>query len=219
MIIVFSGTDGSGKSTQIEKVKAHLKSKGKSVVYVWSRGGYTPGFNMLKVLIRKLFSKKLPEQGRGTQRDNLIEKRSVSKLWLIIAILDLAFLYGIYIRFQSLLGKVVICDRYVGDTLIDFKRNFPNQFSPKSLLWRLLVKVAPTPDRAFLLYVPVAVSQQRSLQKNEPFPDSKETLEFRLNHYLSESYFSNSLYKKINCELSIEDVYSAISENLADGVK
>ena len=68
MLIVFSGTDGAGKSTQIRELKKYFSSKEKKLNVIWARGGYTPGFEFLKGLIRKLSPKSLPQPGNSTSR-------------------------------------------------------------------------------------------------------------------------------------------------------
>jgi len=214
MIIVFSGTDGAGKSTQIEKLSNKLTLDGKQTVYLWSRGGYTPLISYLKKIVRKLLGNKLPNAGQSKNRDEMLEKKSVSSIWLFLAIVDLILLYGVYVRFLNFTGKVVICDRYVQDTYLDFKNNFPSSFNSESLLWKFLKFFIPKPDFSYLLFVPVKVSQERSLLKNEPFPDSAETLTFRLEKYLDEHLFPSTSYKKIDCQKSIDEVHQEIIKEL-----
>tara|TARA_B100001971_G_C17974441_1_gene424085 strand:- start:38 stop:184 length:147 start_codon:yes stop_codon:yes gene_type:complete len=43
-IIVFSGLDCSGKSTQIEFLDEIFSKKGQKSLVFWSRGGYTSGY-------------------------------------------------------------------------------------------------------------------------------------------------------------------------------
>lgn len=210
MIIVFSGTDGAGKSTQINKLITYYKSEGKSTVYLWSRGGYTPLFSWAKSIVRKLLRKKLPKAGQSKARDEIIQKGSISRLWLFIAILDLMLLYGFYVRLLSFSGKVVICDRYIEDTFLDFTHNFGDSFNPESFMWRVLIYLSPKPDYAFLLTVPVEVSKYRSTLKNEPFPDTPETLEWRLNKYMDEAIFPSTRFYKIDCQQSVEDIQQII---------
>ena len=150
MIIVFSGTDGSGKSTQIEMLINEFRKKGFRTKYIWARGGYTPLFSVLKKILRMLTAKKIPDAGDSPSRDKLLKKKSVSGVWLVIATLDLLMFYGLYVRIMSWLGTVVVCDRYIEDTLIDFKRNFPDTFDDQSLLWKLLVLFTPKVNQSFL---------------------------------------------------------------------
>jgi dTMP kinase len=212
MIIAFSGTDGAGKSTQIEMLMSEFRRQGFRAKYIWARGGYTPLFSALKKILRILTAKKLPSEGNNPSRDGLLKNKIVSGVWLTIAIIDLSIFYGIYVRIMSWFGTIVICDRYIEDTLIDFKRNFPDAFDEHAILWKLLALFSPKPNQSFLLFVPVDVSLVRSKMKGEPFPDTPETLSFRLKTYLDESIFPSDKYHKIDCQKSIESIRVEIRE-------
>ena len=105
------------------------------------------------------------------------------RIWLTAAIVDLALYYSVWMRGLKWVGFVVLADRYFLDTEIDFKRNYPEEDVALWWLWRLLVLLAPRPQHRFLLLVPPGVSAHRSVEKNEPFPDSPETLEWRYARY------------------------------------
>ncbi len=214
MLVVFSGTDGAGKSTQIELLKQFYLTNGRKVSHLWARGGYTPGFNFIKKIVRTILVNKLPASGMSDNREDLINKKSVSNMWLVIATLDLILFYAIYARGLSWLGRVVICDRYIEDTCLDFTKNFGDAFKSNSLLWRLLVLLAPKPNVSFLLTVPVDVSLYRSTLKYEPFPDTPETLAWRLSMYMDDAIFSDSFFYKIDCQQPIEDIQQAIQTQM-----
>ncbi|WOG25814.1 hypothetical protein [Endozoicomonas sp. 8E] len=213
MILVFSGTDGAGKSTQIELLKDYYKDKEKHVKYLWGRGGYTPCFKSVKKLAKRLFFKKISE-GKSKERERIIQRKSVSSVWLFIAITDLLMFYGLYARIHSWLGYVVICDRYLEDSCLDFKLNFGSRFKEKGFLWCMVKLLAPKPDKSFLLYVPVELSLERSKFKNEPFPDSPETLKWRLEYYLNEKYFPSEKFCKIECQHSVEAIQALILNHI-----
>lgn len=184
MHVVFSGVDGAGKSTQINLLIEALQKQGQRPLYLWTRGGYTPFFNLLKDGIRRLSGgKAIPTAGPSTQRTQTLGRPAVRKLWLAFAMIDLMWLYGVQIRWWQLRGKVVICDRYLDDTLLDFRQNFPQEAIAQWQLWQLLHSVAAKADVTFLFLVPVEESLRRSQQKNEPFPDTPEVLTWRLAQY------------------------------------
>jgi len=184
MLIVFSGLDGAGKSTQIDLVLDDLRQCGKNPVYLWVRGGYTPLFNLTKSIARKLSGgRAVPPSGQSKARSQALSKPWKRRLWLLLALLDLIFVYGLQVRWWRLRNRPVVCDRYTWDTLVDFRLNFPQEQVEQWWLWRLLMRLTPQPDTAFLLLIPVTESVRRSKLKNEPFPDAPEVLASRLAQY------------------------------------
>ncbi len=183
-IIVFSGLDGGGKSTQIARLREHLHAQGFKTHYLWTRGGYTSGFQFIKQILRRTGGKKaIPPRGHSPQRERAFSRPWVRKIWLVFAIADLMRVYGVQVRWLRRKGVDVICDRYVWDTQIDFRLNFPQEDVDKWRLWRALERVTPRPDAAFLLLIPVEESVKRSDVKGEPFRDPPEVLAQRLEQY------------------------------------
>lgn len=221
MIICFSGTDGAGKSTQIDALRQRLASVDIRTEYVWARGGYTPVFVALKRLLHLLMGRRSNETARSSSNAAYSARRSVAlskpwiaRLWLILAMLDLLMLYAVYVRCLSMRGRWVILDRYLIDTRIDFLRNHAYVFSEKSLLWRLVCWTAPKPHVHFLLTVPVAVSEARSRQKNEPYPDSTETLVFRLAAYEEFARDRGGAIVHLDGRESVEELFRQIDRHI-----
>lgn len=182
-LIAFSGLDGAGKTTQIELLIEHLRHTGSTPRYLWTRGGYTPRLEDLKQLLRRLPGRVIPPSGPSPLRTKSLRRSWIRRLWLVAALTDLALLYGIQVRWWVWRGETVICDRYLWDTLIDLRLNFPGEAIEAWPLWRLLKQVAPEPDIALALLIPVEESLRRSKIKDEPFPDSAEVLAKRLAEY------------------------------------
>ena len=214
MIIVFSGIDCAGKSTQIGIIKNWVIQQGVSASYLWLRGGYTPGFELIKKTFRLVVGKGLVPSGKSDKRDKMISNLLVGRLWLTIAILDMLVTCVIYVRIKSLLGKIVICDRYIGDTFIDFSLNFPNSNFEKMWLWKLLMAISPKPDAGFLFILPVEESMYRSKLKNEPFPDAEEVLRMRLEIYLTSKFFMGQGWSKIDGLESINSIAIHIKDTV-----
>lgn len=213
-MIAFSGLDGSGKSTQIQLLVDYFKSQKIKTNIFWSRGGYTPGMELLKTFLRKYNSSSIPKKrGHSEKRDSHFSNVFIRKTWLLLAILDLIFYYGFYIRAIELFGKIIICDRYLFDTSIDFKKNFPSENIEKWILWRFLKLISVIPKNHFVLTISVKESLIRSKLKNEPFPDSEETLKFRLSEYLN-FINNNREVISINCNQSIETIHQDILKHV-----
>jgi thymidylate kinase len=208
-IIVFSGLDGAGKSTQIKKLTEFFNNRMLNVEVFWSRGGYTPGMEFLKRILRKGNSNVITSnQGFSSERNDIFKKSIIRKTWLVLAILDLMFYYSIVIRFKSIF-KIIICDRYLFDTLLDFNMNFANEKVTEWNLWKLLEFTTPKPAFHFVLTIPVEESLKRSKLKNEPFPDSSYVLSSRLNMYIAYCECNKSVIQ-IDCSRSIEQIEEEI---------
>ena len=182
-LITFGGLDGAGKSTQIALLTDYLAKSGRKPVYIWSRGGYTTLLQGLKALSRRLLSRSLPPSGNSPQRSSALSKWWVRRLWLSLALLDLLWVYGVQIRWHRYRGRIVLSDRYLWDTAIDFRLNFPQEKLDDYWLWRFLGRISPEPDAAFLMLVTVEESVRRSEMKGEPFPDAPDSLRQRLACY------------------------------------
>lgn len=182
-ILFFSGLDCSGKSTQIGILKNKFEKENRKILVFWSRGGYTPGFQKLKDIIRMFSGKTLPPSGNSPKRDKALSNPIIRRIWLSIAMIDLFYYYVFYLRVKHLMGYNVICDRHLLDTSIDFKLSYPQNNTDKWILWRLIELFAAKPDFHFVSTVPVKESVIRSKFKFEPFPDPPYVLAQRLELY------------------------------------
>src|SRR6185295_14678999 len=207
-LITFSGLDGAGKSTQIQLLVRRLTELGLESIVLWTRAGYTPGCAAMKSLARRLAGRRLPAAGPSEQRSALLRRPWVRRIWLIVAFLDLVFSL-LRIRLLRHRGRIVMCDRYLDDSLIDFHLNFAFE---QAWLERLMAWIAPRPDAAFLLLIPVPESLRRSDVKREPFRDGENVLERRLGEY--QRLADRGRYRVIDGTQGVE----AIAVSIADAV-
>ena len=189
-MIIFSGLDGAGKTTQIELLKKNFDQNRIKNEIIWSRGGYTKGMELIKKILRSTHNNSIPKPGRSEEREEKFNKVYIRKIWLFLSILDLILLYCIYFRIKALLGTTIIADRYLLDTAIDFKLNFSDEKVEEWPLWRFINWCAPKPDKHFIALIPVSESLKRSKQKEEPFPDTEEVLIYRKKSY--ENYLQHN---------------------------
>lgn len=182
-MISFSGIDCSGKSTQIELLVKYLNNKGIKTEVVWSRGGYTPGVDFLKKIIR--CGKEATKEERLKQSEKANSNSKVRKLLFLISLMDLWRFYTISLRIKGI-RKTIICDRYIWDTYIDFKMKYPEYDFEHGFWWNLTLKTMVKPDPSFCLVIPAEVSMYRSTLKEEPFPEPVEVRQERINWYIRE---------------------------------
>ena len=208
LLLTFSGIDGAGKSTQIAELCAFFEARGQRPARVWSRGGYTSTLDTLKSLVRKLAGARLPLPGESKQRQQYMRHSIVRKLWLSVAIIDLVRLYGIQVRLWRLLGRTVVCDRYLWDTLVDFRINFPEEPVANWWLWRLLERIAVQPDVAFLLMLPLEESIRRCTLKDDPFPSPNDVQVQRFAMY--QELVDSRKFVAVDASLGIDCVFSTI---------
>ena len=168
-LICFTGLDGSGKTTQAEKLLNTLKKKNIDAIYSWSRREpYL--IKPIVTLVKKILKESSKSEGKDYLNIKKKRKRRLfkyplfQKMWISIAIVDyLAKLFfQIYVPFYK--GKVVICDRYIPDMIADFAANFDyNNYQIRKLLKNPLLRMFPKPDKYFYIKVPANLGYKRKL--------------------------------------------------------
>lgn len=210
MLVTFSGVDNSGKTTQISCFSKMLSKHKCRHICVWARGGYTPGIELFKRVLRAVLPKTVPRKANVAQRNKAFSKKKIRQIWLIVAIIDLMIIWGVYVRWALMRGNIVICDRYIDDTLVDFIEDFPSDDVGEWMLWKILRSVIPKPNISFLLIVPIEEQARRSVQKGEEFPDSEGTRFNRMERYCDEGFFPDTLYLRIDGLRPLDDIAELI---------
>lgn len=180
-MITFSGIDCAGKSTQIDIISKHFESNGIKHKIIWSRGGYTSWIEGFKTLIRP--DKNYSEVERAEYRTQIKKSSIKSKLLLLASILDLIRFYSVVMRWIEFTGTIILCDRYIWDTYIDFKLRYKDIDFENWISWRILIYTMKKPRTSFIFVIPAEESMYRSTLKEEPFPENYEKRVLRIRRY------------------------------------
>ncbi|NQX97370.1 MAG: hypothetical protein HRT73_05750 [Flavobacteriales bacterium] len=182
MIITFSGVDGAGKTTIIEKVKNRLQSKyRKEVVLLRHRPGILPILSAIKHGKKEaeyIASVTLPRKGKN---------KNVLSSILRFSYYFTDYMVGqVYVYFKYVLrGKIVLYDRYYFDFINDAKRsNIQLNRSFLKALYRLVFK----PKLNFFLYADAETILARKKEMIAPEIDQLTILYKRLFGQMSKEY-------------------------------
>ena len=165
-LICFVGIDGSGKTTLAKDLVETMGQNGIRYKYVYGR--LEPFILKPFIMVgRKIFLRGNDmfedyTQYSNTKRDAM--KRNSFLLWIYknILLFDYSLQLIFKVRLPMMLGKNIVCDRYVHDTVItDLSVDMNLSSSEIQDLIERFFYIAPKPDFAFLIDLPEEIAFQR----------------------------------------------------------
>jgi thymidylate kinase len=182
-LITFSGSDCSGKSTQLRLLSDELERRGERPISFWFRPGHSSLLDAARRTVRRVRPSALPGPGQARARERAFARPLVKHTWIAMALLDMLLQYGVVLRTHLGRGRIVLCDRYLADARLDFALRFPELY-PRIEKWlNACEAVLPRPRHAFLISVPDAELIRRASVKVEPFADPPELRQRRNRAY------------------------------------
>ncbi len=177
MIICFNGIDGSGKSSQAQLLVERLRAEGYPAVHVWTGGKRSLrrpfiwiGKRLLRLRARQRQSRDATSRsaGRSEYREYLSSTRQVFKrrglraLWEQISLIEHAIEIWLQVTPHLLRGRIVVCDRYLHDTILRVAvlSGAPAERMP-DLLRKLRYYYVPRVALGLLIDVPPEVAMSR----------------------------------------------------------
>lgn len=163
-LICIIGIDGAGKTTLAKSIMVELTKKGIPVEYRWGKfESYLLRFFILvknKLLVREKDWRENYEKSLEIKK-NLLRNNFVSRLYEYFVLINYTFQVISKITIPLKLGKNVICDRYVYDTIVDMVIDLG--YSDEKVKRRLsqLFILLPSPDIFFFIDVPEEVAFRR----------------------------------------------------------
>lgn len=166
-LIVLTGIDGSGKTTQADLIVKSLKKDGHDVLYVWSR--WDP--LLLKPLIHQWKNKRAKNTDKQhydynelkSRKKKLLQNPVIRWLWLFLFFIDYGLQIQAKIRIRSMGHKLLVSDRIFYDSVIDQAINLGEK---KEWLLDILSSwwmkvIFPKPDMAIYIDCPADTAFSR----------------------------------------------------------
>lgn len=172
-LICFMGIDGSGKTTIAKLFKKRLQEKHNiKVNYVWCKfGTYNPWFYRLFYLVGKNYFKRGQELNSPSNFKNFKDK-IIYRFYMYFLLINHYLTILKKVKFPLLLGRTVICDRYLPDTLVDLVLEFDQSYEDANGLLKMFY-FTPTPDLLFYIRVPVEVAYKRKKENSSDYLNKK----------------------------------------------
>ena len=166
MFAAFSGLDGSGKTKHIEKLQNVFRACEVKSNYVWNRAGSLPiASSALKIARFFKFRVQINRKNSSSDKTNNLPKNGLTiKVWRIINSIDLILFYFFKINIPLILGKVIICDRYVYDSIIDLEY-IGKSDNFNRIIYKMLKFLAPIPNIQFFLDLNPNIILQRGCEE------------------------------------------------------
>jgi len=159
MLICFTGIDGSGKTTHANLLIKALRERGHSCTYVWA--AERPIFSYIFYGLTRLLGY-WKEIKRDTYMDPLELapsgiRNKFNLIWFCFLFLDFQIKTLFKVRIPLFFKKIVICDRYVYDLLMELVLS--GQYSDR--FCKFLLQTLPIPRVTFLMDVSEKLAYER----------------------------------------------------------
>ena len=163
--ICFTGVDGSGKTSQARNLVKDLAKSGFKAKYVYGRWrSYLP--RPATFIGRLLFFRKAnmfqDYQRFSSTKRKLMKNRFLFQSYKLVFFLDYFFQSLFKIKIPLMLGKNIVVDRYIYDTLItDFASYLAYRPEKIYKILERYFRFLPKPDMVFLLDLPPEIAYRR----------------------------------------------------------
>lgn len=167
--ISLSGIDGSGKTAHAEALLDALRLCEIKADFLWSRGGSSGLARVLGHLRRALAQAPTAVEGADAlQRRRARLSHPLPRLiwsWLVAGDQILTYLFRATL--PSMVGRVVVCDRYVYDTAVEMDLSLPTDARWSRLAISAMLKLVQRPAHGFVL--DVSSQTARGRKDDEPW--------------------------------------------------
>ncbi|HYH57809.1 MAG TPA: hypothetical protein VD790_01125 [Thermoleophilaceae bacterium] len=173
-VIAFSGLDGSGKSTQAEALERALQAIGFDTVTRWtSLTSHPPLLKAFTRTVKRVAGGPSPgaspaeppasadaQSGDDPVRAIRSRSKAITWMWAFVVAIANGWSQGRAVTPSYARGKVVICDRYILDSVVNLRYRYP-EIRWLKLHEAVIRLLSPKPDMSWFLDVPGEVATAR----------------------------------------------------------
>jgi thymidylate kinase len=164
-VIALMGIDGSGKSTLSRALQQQLTERGVPAVARWATLRpvlLKPVIALAKyLLVRKAPKSANYETHMAAKREGMNKMRFAHSIYFFVMKLDYLPQAWWKVGLPRMLGRHVICDRYVHDLALDFAITVNSDPQRMLRALRVLEKLVPSTDLHYFVAVPPEVALSR----------------------------------------------------------
>jgi thymidylate kinase len=175
-VIVFFGSDGTGKSTQAALLIEKLEKRGFKTKRVWIRGRHSLAFFVSQVLLKLGYQSYIaaPDAPAGKILDS--RKLPCKRLWSLIEFLSIAPLVFRRVYIPLTFGSSIVAERFVIDSIVYNSYFIGKEFDPYA---KILLHMIP--GNALLIHLDASREDVLSRRSGEIF--SVDFIDFQLGQY------------------------------------
>lgn len=153
-LVCLVGLDGTGKSALARRIQDELERKGYRTRYVWMRMNYFLTRPVLLYCRLTGLTRRPVVDGQKISVHDFYKSKFIAKLVQILHTADtiIAYFLKVWIP-MKFSNRIVICDRFFHDVLVDFVVESRDFNLPHSRIARVLFRLTPKNSRIFLLKV------------------------------------------------------------------
>ncbi len=164
IFICFTGMDGGGKTTHARRLVDFLESQGIRSSYVWNRFEplvFRPVIKMGKAIFlrNKDMFKDYVEYLNA--KKSLFRNRILHSLFENAVLFECLLHALIKVKLPLILGKNIVCDRYVYDTVVGLAVDLDYSTERVKSIVQWLQRLLPKPDLVFLIDLPEDIAYRR----------------------------------------------------------
>jgi dTMP kinase len=169
LLICFVGIDGAGKTLHALKLVRLLKMQNHDCKYVYGRWKPVLSYPFLAFLRLIGYSKNIVKESRIYLKRYYGRSKPVSLVWLFFIWIDVTISTFFRVLLPLKRGKIVICDRYVYDVVVDAMADLEDDSLIGKIPFRLILVTTPKPEIVFLMDADESIAFAR--KKDTPSVD------------------------------------------------